>query len=100
LPRGDRGLGRGLGRAVLAAHELHEDIHVIAGGQRHRVVLPRVGGDRDAAVPVAAARGDGGDLDSPAAAAAREQVGLPLDDLHHAGANGAEPGDAKADGCG
>jgi hypothetical protein len=35
-----------------------------------------------------------------AAAAAREQVGLPLDDLHDAGANGAEPGDAKADGCG
>jgi hypothetical protein len=59
----DRGLGRGLGRAVLAAHELHEDVHIVAHGERDGVVLPRVGTDRDAPVLVAAARGDGGDLD-------------------------------------
>jgi hypothetical protein len=32
----DRGLGRGLGGAVLAAHELHEDVHIVAGWRAPR----------------------------------------------------------------
>ena len=39
----DRGLGGVLGGAVLAAHEFHENVHVVAAGERDGVVLPRVG---------------------------------------------------------
>jgi hypothetical protein len=99
LAGGERGERGGLGRAVLAPHRLDHQIDVVAAGERDRVVLPGVGGEVDAAVAVARAGGDRGDLDGPSGAPG-EQVGMRLDDLHDAGAHRAEAGEGDAQGIG
>ena len=44
LASGDRGFGRGKGRAILAAHHLDKHINVIAAGKGDGVRLPSIGG--------------------------------------------------------
>ena len=43
LAAGERRLGGGLGRPVLAAHRLDHEVDVVAPRQRHGIVLPAVG---------------------------------------------------------
>ena len=94
-PRGDGGLGHGLGRAVLAADHLDDEVDVVAPGERHRIVLPGVAGEIHAAVAVARAGGDGGDLDGTAGAGGDERT-VGLEHADHPGAHGAETGDGDA----
>ena len=42
LARADRGLGCLFRRALRAAHEFNEDIHVIAAGQGDGIILPGI----------------------------------------------------------
>ena len=92
---GDGGLGRGLGRAVAAAHELDEDIDIVALGEHHGIVFPGVMVDVDAPVLAARAGGHGGDLDGPTGAH-RQEIGLLADNLDHSGADGPQTGNPKA----
>ena len=90
----ERGLDRGLGRPVRAAHQLDEHVHVVAPRQRHRVVLPGVAAERHAPILVAGARRDRahGDL---APGPRRQQRPAPPHDLHDARTDGAEPRNAE-----
>ena len=98
LACGDRGLGRGLGGAIAAAHQFDENIHIFALGQGHGIVFPGIIRNVHAPVLVTRPGGDGGD-DHGATGAICQKVGLLPDDLDDAGANGAQSGDAKAQGC-
>ena len=92
---GERAVDQFEGRAVLAADELHRDVEA-GGGERRRVVMPLHPVERNAAVAVAIARGDRGDLEA-AAAARREQLRLAAQERHRRRADRAEAGDADAE---
>jgi hypothetical protein len=94
-PARDRGLGGRLGRPVLAADHLDDEIDVLAPGECHGIVLPGIGGEIDAAVAVARAGRDRDDLDR-AAGAGGDQPTMGLEHGDHAGPDSAESGDGDA----
>jgi len=99
LARGDGGLCGGLGRAIRAAHQLDEDIHIVTPRKGYGIILPRVVRDRHTAILVAGAGRDGADGDRTPGAR-RQQFGLLLDDSHDTCADGAQTGYADAQGGG
>ena len=90
-PGGDRRLADLLRRAFGAADQLDDDVGVGVARHRHRIVVPDVIVDREAAI-VPVAIGDGGDRDA-APGALLEQLGVGLQQLDRAAADRAESGD-------
>src|SRR5690606_10971467 len=82
-----------MGRPFIAADQLDENVDAIAGGELDRVVEPGHTGKVDAAVPLAVARGDGGDRHRTTALTG-EFCRLAGQDPRHAGANRAETGNS------
>ena len=78
----------------MAAHHLDENIDIGATRKGDGVGFPGIAGQVGIAVLLRVTRRNGGDLDA-AARAGGDQVGLGLDDLDDADANGAKTGKAK-----
>lgn len=89
---GDRRLDQILGGACIATDKLDDHIHVIAGGQGGRIVLPSEARQVHAAILGPVPCGDGGD-DDGAARPCGQKVGALLDDAHDASAHGPQTGD-------
>ena len=88
----ERGLEQLAGDAVGAADQLDDDVDLGIGRHRRGILVPAHRREIDAAVAPPVARRYRGD-DDAAAGALRQQIGLPVQQLQNAGANGAETGD-------
>ena len=91
---GNRGLGRGLGRAIRAAHQFNKDIHILALGQCYGIILPCVFRQIHAAIFVTAAGAYGGNGDLAPCAGFNERA-IVLNHLDDTCANGAKTCDCK-----
>jgi hypothetical protein len=92
-------LGRLLGSALVAAHELHEDIQAGMLRERDGILAPREGVELDAAILGAVAGRHGDHFDRPACPSG-DEVGTGLKDSHDACPHGTQAGDADAEGSG
>ena len=91
----ERGAHRGIGRPILAADQLDEQIDIGGLGQRNRIVVPGDLRQIDAAVARAGTGGDGRHHQLPAELA-RQFLAVLLQDAHQGGADIAEAGNADA----
>ncbi|QYU67233.1 tripartite tricarboxylate transporter permease [Leptolyngbya sp. 15MV] len=95
LARADRPPRQRQRRAIGPADQLDHHVDVFARGQRGHVVDPVEPGDVDAAVAVAAARADSGDLD-PAPGPRGHERGIGVEQPDDTGPDRAEPGERDA----
>ncbi len=86
-------------RCLGAADELDNDVDIVARGERGHIILPGEGGEIDAPLPMPIAGRHGGDHDRPAGAPG-DELRIGFQQLHDAGPNSAEPGEADAKGGG
>ncbi len=98
LAGGDGGFGGQFGGAFVAAHHLDEHVDIVALGQRHRDRFPRhrpTGRRRGFWIR---SRAETAVICTGASGAAGDQIGVLLDDLDHADADGAKTSETKRRG--
>jgi hypothetical protein len=90
-----RGLGRGLRRPFGAAYHLDKDIHIGTARECHGILFPGIVRQVDGTVPGARPRGNRSDHDGPSGTLFQKRR-MGLHDADDAGADSAQPCDAKS----